>query len=85
MTISHNDTARRERAWTLYDWANSAFATVIMAGFFPVFFKQWWNEGVPEEVSTLRLALFSSGAAANIINLTPFRALYIFHGICGAF
>ncbi|MEM1411652.1 MAG: MFS transporter [Pseudomonadota bacterium] len=25
-------------AWALYDWANSAFATTIMAGFFPVFF-----------------------------------------------
>ncbi len=25
--------------WAMYDWANSAFATTIMAGFFPVFFK----------------------------------------------
>ncbi len=25
-------------AWALYDWANSAFATTIMAGFFPVFY-----------------------------------------------
>ncbi|MGH8203920.1 MAG: MFS transporter, partial [Steroidobacteraceae bacterium] len=28
--------------WALYDWANSAFATTVMAGFFPVFFKQYW-------------------------------------------
>jgi hypothetical protein len=26
-------------AWALYDWANSAFATTIMAGFFPVFYS----------------------------------------------
>ncbi len=26
-------------AWALYDWANSAFATTVMAGFFPVFFS----------------------------------------------
>jgi UMF1 family MFS transporter len=25
-------------AWALYDWANSAFATTVMAGFYPVFF-----------------------------------------------
>jgi UMF1 family MFS transporter len=25
-------------AWAFYDWANSAFATTIMAGFFPVFY-----------------------------------------------
>ena len=26
-------------AWALYDWANSAFATTVMAGFFPVFYS----------------------------------------------
>jgi UMF1 family MFS transporter len=26
-------------AWALYDWANSAFATTIMAGLFPVFYS----------------------------------------------
>jgi len=25
--------------WALYDFANSAFATTVMAGFFPVFFS----------------------------------------------
>lgn len=25
-------------SWALYDWANSAFATTVMAGFFPVFY-----------------------------------------------
>ena len=24
-------------SWALYDWANSAFATTVMAGFFPIF------------------------------------------------
>ena len=31
---------RRIRAWQLYDWANSAFATTVRAGFCPVFFTQ---------------------------------------------
>jgi len=26
----------------MYDWANSAFATTVMAGFFPLFFKGYW-------------------------------------------
>ena len=30
-------------SWALYDWANSVFATTVIAGFFPVFFKQYWN------------------------------------------
>ena len=28
--------------WAFYDWANSAFATTVMAGFFPIFFKTFW-------------------------------------------
>ena len=30
---------RTVNAWSLYDWANSAFATTIMAGFMPVYFR----------------------------------------------
>ena len=26
-------------SWAMYDWANSAFATTVMAGFFPVFYS----------------------------------------------
>ncbi|MEM7435736.1 MAG: MFS transporter [Myxococcota bacterium] len=33
--------------WALYDWANSAFATTIMAGFFPVFYS-----AISEDIST---------------------------------
>lgn len=31
--------AREVAAWALYDWGNSAFATTVMAGFFPVFYS----------------------------------------------
>ena len=33
--------------WALYDWANSAFATTVMAGFFPVFYS-----AISEDIST---------------------------------
>lgn len=46
--------------WTMYDWANSAFATAVMAGFFPVFFKQFWSVGADTAVSTARLGLANS-------------------------
>ena len=29
-------------SWAFYDWANSAFATTVMAGFFPIFYKSYW-------------------------------------------
>ncbi|MBN8541308.1 MAG: MFS transporter [Deltaproteobacteria bacterium] len=36
---------RQILSWALYDWGNSAFATTVMAGFFPIFFKQYWSTG----------------------------------------
>ncbi len=35
--------------WALYDWANSAFATTVMAGFFPVFYSAVTQEISAEE------------------------------------
>jgi UMF1 family MFS transporter len=55
-------------AWALYDWANSAFATTVMAGFFPLFFKQYWNDAVPATVSTFRLGL-ASGVTSLVVAL----------------
>jgi UMF1 family MFS transporter len=54
--------------WALYDWANSAFATTVMAGFFPVFFKQYWSAGTEAAVSTFRLGILS-GAGSLVIAL----------------
>src|ERR1700742_5298689 len=53
-------------AWALCDWANSAFATTVMAGFFPIYFKQYWNAGVEATESTFRLGL-ANGIASFII------------------
>ena len=30
-------TFREKFSWALYDWANSVFATTVLAGFFPLF------------------------------------------------
>jgi UMF1 family MFS transporter len=58
-------------AWALYDWANSAFACTVMAGFFPVFFKQYWNAGVAATESTFRLGVTSGLASLLIALLAP--------------
>ena len=58
-------------SWALYDWANSAFATTVMAGFFPVFFKQYWAIGVDAAVSTFRLGLTNGVASFFIAVLAP--------------
>ncbi|MGE0189116.1 MAG: MFS transporter [Steroidobacteraceae bacterium] len=57
--------------WTLYDWANSAFATTIMAGFFPIFFKQYWSAGAEASVSTFRLGMANSLASFVLALLAP--------------
>ena len=53
-------------SWALYDWANSAFATTVLAGFFPVFFQQYWSTGVDPTLSTSRLG-FANGAAGLLV------------------
>ncbi|HPR51775.1 MAG TPA: MFS transporter [Deltaproteobacteria bacterium] len=58
-------------AWAMYDWANSAFATTIMAGFFPIFFKQFWSLGVDPTVSTARLGMANSLAGIIVAVSAP--------------
>ena len=38
--ISDQEYKRRIRAWTMYDWANSAFATTILAAVLPIYYSQ---------------------------------------------
>ncbi len=57
--------------WGMYDWANSAFATTIIAGFFPVFFKEFWSTGVDTTVSTARLGVANSIAGIIVALLAP--------------
>ena len=39
-TVDDREYRRRIRAWTMYDWANSAFATTILAAVLPVYYSQ---------------------------------------------
>jgi UMF1 family MFS transporter len=53
-------------SWALYDWANSAFATTVIAGFFPVFFKEYWSDGAEATITTFRLGM-TNGLASLLV------------------
>jgi len=57
--------------WAMYDWANSAFATTVMAGFFPVFFKQYWSYGTDVNMSTAQLGVGNSIASLVVALIAP--------------
>ncbi len=59
-------------SWAMYDWANSAFATTVMAGFFPVFFKLVLSKDVDPTLSTARLGFAISISSLLIAILSPF-------------
>ena len=57
-------------SWAFYDWANSAYSTTVMAGFFPLFFEKFWSNpddviqstyqlGIANSVSSIVIALFA--------------------------
>ncbi|MEA3287099.1 MAG: MFS transporter [Candidatus Marinimicrobia bacterium] len=57
--------------WAMYDWANSAFATTVMAGFFPIFFKDYWSLGADVNVSTAQLGVANSIASLIVALMAP--------------
>ncbi len=66
------DTRKRSQyAWAFYDWANSSFATAVIAGFFPLFFKQYWASELATTESTWWLGVVNSAASLLIVVLAP--------------
>ncbi|MCK4530662.1 MAG: MFS transporter, partial [Candidatus Marinimicrobia bacterium] len=59
-------------SWAMYDWANSAFATTVMAGFFPIFFSSYWSANVSGVDTTARLGFANSIASLVVALLAPF-------------
>lgn len=84
-------------AWVMYDWANSAFATVILAAVLPVFYKDvaginlpgnlatsYW--GYTQTIAMVIIALVSPilGAAADYSDSKKsFLKFFVFLGITG--
>jgi len=57
-------------SWCLYDWANSAFALTVLAGFFPLFFKSYYS-GADAIKSTMWLGIghFAAGLIIAVLSL----------------
>ena len=55
----------------MYDWANSAFATTVMAGFFPLFFKQYWAASMPASESTFWLGMANGVSGLLVAVIAP--------------
>jgi len=65
--------SREEKSWIMYDWANSAFATIMMAAVFPILFSAvaegsgqdgdyWW--GIGTAISNVIVAVLAPIAGA---------------------
>ena len=67
---------KRVISWALYDWANSAFATTVMAGFFPLFFKSFWAADLSPAESTAVIGTTNSLAGLLIMLLAPILGAY---------
>ncbi|UCN00210.1 MFS transporter [Sulfurimonas sp. SWIR-19] len=66
-----NNNKKSIYAWALYDWANSAYATTVMAGFFPIFFKSYYSVGTDVTVSTAQLGFANSISSFVVVLLAP--------------
>ncbi len=66
------DSRKEIISWSLYDWANSAFATTVMAAFFPIFFSAYWSAGQDASVSTFFLGVANSTASLVVAVMAPF-------------
>ena len=62
---------KKTLSWALYDWANSAFATTVIAGFFPIFFREFWSVDVEGVETTFRLGVATSISSLIIVILAP--------------
>jgi len=55
----------------LYDWANSAFAVVVLTAFYPVLFGSFWSIGVDATITTARIGAANSISSIVIVLLAP--------------
>lgn len=58
-------------SWAMYDWANSAYATTVMAGFFPLFFKSYFSAEADVTMSTAQLGMANALSSLVIVLIAP--------------
>lgn len=51
---------REQRAWAMYDWANSAMITIVVTAVFPIFFSSYAAAGLPAATATFRFSVVTT-------------------------
>lgn len=89
---------RRQRAWVMYDWANSAFATTILAAVLPAYYSEVAGATLPSEATatgywslTLSIGLFIVAILSPILGTISdvrrgkkaFLSLFVTIGVIG--
>jgi len=88
---------REIRAWTMYDWANSTFATTIMAAVLPVYYSSVASAGLPANEATSNWAFTTTIALVIVAIMSPilgamadftgakkrFMAIFVILGVTG--
>jgi UMF1 family MFS transporter len=59
------------RAWAMYDWANSAFQTTIIAAVFPIYYQKVAAAGQPEALAMSRFAWATTIAILIVAIIAP--------------
>lgn len=71
--IDDREYQRRIWAWTMYDWANSAFATTILAAVLPVYFSQVAGSTLPS--ATVATTYWSYGLSFSLLVIAIFSPI----------
>jgi UMF1 family MFS transporter len=59
------------RAWAMYDWANSAFQTTIIAAVFPIYYRKVAAAGQTEAIAMSRYAWATTAAILIVAIVAP--------------
>ena len=71
--VDQKEYNRRIWAWTMYDWANSAFATTILAAVLPVYYSQVAGANLPTE--TVATSYWSTGLSLSLFIIAIFSPI----------
>jgi len=63
--LTEREYKRRIRAWTMYDWANSAFATTILSAVLPIYYSNVAGATLPSEAAAT--SLWSMGLSISLL------------------
>ena len=59
------------RAWAMYDWANSAFVTTVIAAVFPIYYEKVAAAGLSEAAAIYRYGIATTVALAVVAVMAP--------------